>query len=388
MRAAVTSGMALIGATYGLARFGYGLFLPQFTQTFEMGSFAAGVISSSSFISYCLSAVIASRIGDHPRRMVMCAGGAATVGSLGVAAAPDLFVLAISVFIAGAGAGFASPGLVALIQRNVAPARQENAQAIVNSGTGAGIVAAGALMFLTVGHWRLAWLTIAVVALLATAATLRADESTARPQVSDPLSPRMPARASELGALTWPIFAATLAGICSAAVWTFGPSIMANAQSSGDNYATLAWMVLGAFGILGATAGKIVQTWSLQTAWSITCVAMSAATILLGLGPGAPVLAYTAVAVFGATYTAMSGVLIVWAVRVTPGRAAEGTIVLFIALAVGQALGSATFGLLQGFVPQGVVFTLAGAVGLLSLTPVMTHQHGATPALPQREGHS
>lgn len=381
MRAVTTSGIALIAATYGLARFGYGLFLPEFTENFEMGTFAAGVVSAGSFVSYCLSAFIAYRIGDHPRRTVICAGGAATVGSLGVAAAPDLFVLALGVLIAGAGAGFASPGLVALIQRNVAPARQENAQTIVNSGTGVGIVAAGALMLLTVGHWRWAWLTIAVVALLATAATLRTDEGTARPQVSDPSPPRTPARASELGALTWPTFAAALAGISSAAVWTFGPSIMASAQPSADSYATSAWMVLGAFGILGAAAGKIVQTWSLQTAWTITCVAMSAATILLGLRPGAPVLAYIAVAVFGATYTAMSGVLIVWAVRVTPGRAAEGTIILFIALAVGQALGSATFGLLQGFAPHGVVFTLAGAVGLLSLTPAMKDQHGATPAL-------
>jgi len=383
MLAVVTSGTALIAATYGLARFGYGLFLPEFTETFEMGSFAAGVISAGSFVSYCLSAITASRIGDHPRRMVICAGGAATMGSLGVAAAPNLSVLALSVLIAGAGAGFASPALVTLIQRNVAPARQENAQTIVNSGTGAGIVAAGALMFLTIGHWRLAWLTIAAVALLATAATLHSDESTARPKFSDPSSPRIPARASELGALTRPILAASLAGISSSAVWTFGPSIMATARASGDKYATLAWMVLGAFGILGATAGKIVQAWNLHIAWSITCVAMSVATILLGLGPGAPVLAYTAVAVFGAAYTAMSGVLIVWAVRVTPGRAAEGTIALFISLAVGQALGSATFGLLQGFIPQGVVFTLAGAVGLLSLTPTMKDQHGATPALHQ-----
>lgn len=371
MQAVVTSGTALIAATYGLARFGYGLSLPSLTRTFEMSSVAAGAISAGSFVSYCLSAAVASRMGGHPRTMVICAGGAATVGSLGVAAAPALSVLAPSVLIAGAGAGFASPGLVALIQRNVAPARQENAQTIVNSGTGAGIVAAGALMLLTIGQWRLAWLTVAVLSLLATTATLRADKSTAQHQVSKPPPPRRAGQVSELAALTWPTLAATLAGISSAAVWTFGPSIMATAQSGRDNYATLAWMVLGAFGILGATAGKIVQTWSLKTAWGITCVAMSAATVLLGLWPGAPVPAYTAVAAFGATYTAMSGVLIVWAVRVTPARAAEGTIVLFIALAVGQALGSATFGLLQGFLAHGAVFTLAGVVGLLSLVPAM-----------------
>ena len=34
MRALVISGMILIAATYGLARFGYGLFLPQLTEAF------------------------------------------------------------------------------------------------------------------------------------------------------------------------------------------------------------------------------------------------------------------------------------------------------------------------------------------------------------------
>ena len=47
----VVSGTALIAATYGLARFGYGLYVPQFTGTFELSSTAAGVISAGSFAS-------------------------------------------------------------------------------------------------------------------------------------------------------------------------------------------------------------------------------------------------------------------------------------------------------------------------------------------------
>lgn len=47
MRALVVSDMALIAATYGLARFGYGLFLLRFTETFQMGSEVSGFIGSS-----------------------------------------------------------------------------------------------------------------------------------------------------------------------------------------------------------------------------------------------------------------------------------------------------------------------------------------------------
>lgn len=375
MRAVVTSGMALIAATYGLARFGYGLFLPQFADTFSLSPTAAGAISAGSFLSYCVSALMASRLGGQPRAMVVCAGTAASAGSLGVAASPDRLVLALSVILAGAGAGFASPGLVALIQRNVQPARQEIAQTIVNAGTGAGIVAAGALTLLTRGHWRSAWLVTAVAVLLAMTATLRADGTRGRRRDREPLTRPELARAGELGTLTRPVVAAALAGISSAAVWTFGPSAMASARPSGDSYATSAWMLLGACGVLGATAGRIVQTWSLQLAWNVTCVAMATATIALGLAPGTIVLACSAVGVFGAAYIAMSGVLIVWAVRVIPGRASEGTIMLFIALAAGQALGATAFGLLQGFASQGSTFILAGVVGLLALFPARKNQH-------------
>jgi predicted MFS family arabinose efflux permease len=368
MQTLVVRGAALIAATYGLARFGYGLFLPELTDAFQISPTVAGTISAGSFVSYCLSSALASRLGGHPRGLVACAGAAATVGSLGVATAPDVLVLAASVVLAGAGAGFASPGLVGLIARNVPTTRQETAQTIVNSGTGVGITAAGVLMFLTSGHWRTAWVTIAGVVTLATVAVLRGDRGArGRRPTTSPRS--VPARSGDLAGLFGPIVAAAVAGVSSSAVWTFGPSLLTGAQARGHGFATVAWMVLGAFGLLGGTAGKLVQTWNLRTAWTISCGAMATATLLLGLAPGSIVLASAAVAAFGATYTALSGVLIVWALRVTPERQAEGTVVLFMALATGQALGSAGLGLLQGFAPQAVTFAVAGAVGFLALVP-------------------
>ncbi|MGI9206506.1 MAG: MFS transporter, partial [Rhodococcus sp. (in: high G+C Gram-positive bacteria)] len=69
-------------------------------------------------------------------------------------------------------------------------------------------------------------------------------------------------------------------------------------------------------------------------------------------------------------YTAMSGVLIVWAVRVVPDLAAEGTVVLFIALAVGQAAGSVALGVLLGASPV-LAFVVAGALGILAVLPAV-----------------
>jgi len=47
----IISATALIAATYGLSRFGYGLFVPAFNQSFALTPTVTGSISSGSFIS-------------------------------------------------------------------------------------------------------------------------------------------------------------------------------------------------------------------------------------------------------------------------------------------------------------------------------------------------
>ncbi|MEU5842001.1 MFS transporter [Rhodococcus sp. NPDC047139] len=371
MHTLVIGGTALIAAAYGLARFGYGLFLPHFTESFALGPTVAGAVQAGSFLSYCIAAVLASRISDRPRLVVAFAGATAALGSLGVAASPHPLVFATSVIIAGAGAGFATPGLVTLIERNIVRTRQENAQTIVNSGTGVGLVVAGGLVFATAGQWRAGWAAIAVLTAVATSITLRADRASHRRRTRDH---KVPVRLGELSPLARPLVAAALAGASSAAVWTFGRSVMTDA-TDGETYSVLAWMTLGAFGVLGAAAGRIVQTWNLRVAWALTTATMSAATALLGLMPGSPVPTYISVALFGASYIAMSGVLIVWAVRSLPDRAAEGTVALFIALAVGQTAGSLAFGALLSATSAAPTFVVAGAVGVAALVPAAFHPH-------------
>lgn len=361
----VASGLALIAATYGLARFGYGLFLPRFAEAFDMGPGLSGAIQAGSFLSYCVTALLAARLGSRPRLVIVLAGATAALGAAGVAAAPNAGVLAAAVVLAGAGAGFATPGLVTLIESNVESRRQENAQTIVNSGTGAGLVAAGSLLILVGSHWRLGWAAIAAVVILATGATLRSDRKKKPAAASAPVP--APGR-KELVLLGRPLVAAGLAGASSAAAWTFGRTVLAEGKET-ELYSIGAWMVLGAFGMLGAAAGSMVQNWSLRTAWTATTALMSAATLLLAAAPGFPAVAYGAAALFGASYIAMSGVLIVWAVRVLPEAGSAGTVALFIALAVGQAAGSLVLGaLLQPQAPLPA-FGLAAAVGVLAVLP-------------------
>jgi predicted MFS family arabinose efflux permease len=402
MRTLVSGGMALIAVTYGMARFGYGLFLPRFAAEFAMSPAAAGTIQAGSFLAYCVAAVLAWRMAAAPRTVVLLAGATACLGSLGVALAPTTGVFILGVVVAGAGAGFASPGMVTLIGRNLPTSRQESAQTITNSGSGAGVVAAGLLFLLTAAQWRLGWLLIAVLAAGATAVVLGADRGRPaagrgisgtgrKPVGAEAPAPRFPLhstdpaplratdvatlRAADLAPLLRPVGAALLAGASSAGIWTFGRTILADSRPEAETYSVAAWMVLGAFGILGGAAGRAVRAWGLRAAWTAFALAMGAGTALLALAPAVMAAAYAAMALFGLGYTALTGVLIVWAVRAVPARAAEGTVVLYVALAVGQALGAAGLGLLHGGGPTAIL-AAAAVLGALSVLPAQHRSRG------------
>lgn len=119
--------------------------------------------------------------------------------------------------------------------------------------------------------------------------------------------------------------------------------------------------------VAGALAARLVQRWSLSRAWSLTNLAMLVGTAGVGVDPGHPVIAFAAVSLFGASYTAMTGVLIVWAMRLTPRSAAAGTVVLFVALALGQAVGAWLLGALQDFSSAPVMFFAAATIGAVAI---------------------
>ena len=72
----------MIAVTYGLARFAYGLFLPEMRESLDLSETVLGFIGAGSYAGYCLAIVIAlvftSRTG--PRFMAVAAGAVAVVG--------------------------------------------------------------------------------------------------------------------------------------------------------------------------------------------------------------------------------------------------------------------------------------------------------------------
>lgn len=89
--ALVLSGLALIGVTYGLARFAYGLFLPEIGADVALTPTLSGLIGGGSYAGYCLavvaSALLSERLG--PRNTAALAGLIAALGMAWIAIAPS-----------------------------------------------------------------------------------------------------------------------------------------------------------------------------------------------------------------------------------------------------------------------------------------------------------
>jgi len=363
------SGLGLIACTYGLARYAYGLFLLVFREQFALSGALSGAIATGGYVSYCGAALLAYRLvgREHARGAAGLAGVLAALGCAGIAAAPSAGMLAAGVLVAGSGAGLASPGMVALIAQAVTAPGRPRAQAIVNAGTGAGVLVSGPVALLLTHQWRLAWLCFAVVTLLATA-SVWAVTSRQHPTLTPATVPRT---APALGHLSPALTAAGLLGVGSAAIWTFGRELVVTTGHLSTTSSTVFWALLGAAGLAGALVGDAVQRWDITRTWALSVLLLAASTLALAMYPGAAPVAFLCASVFGATYVALTGVLIAWASALQPATPAGATATLFIVLTLGQALGATLIGVLADFTNPLVAFTAAAGIAATSAIPAL-----------------
>lgn len=353
----IVPGVAVIAVTYGLARYGFGLYLPQFRAEFPLSAGTAGGVAAAGYLAYCSAAGLAQRLAGRgrARAALWLAGGAAAAGSLLVAGAWSVPALAAGLLVAGSGAGAATPALVAAVTATVRPASEARSQAVVNSGTGAGVVAGGLLVLTVPGAWRPAWAGFAVAALVVTA---WADQRSRWPTAGR-TGPRAP-----VGELGRPLLAAVLAGAGCASVWTFGRDLMIGDGRLVEGTTGLLWCVLGAAGLVGGLSGDLVARVGLRSAWLAGTVGTAAAVLALAVRPGAVLVVGAALAAFGCGFVVLSGVLIAWGAHRLPAAAAQAAAVLFIGLTVGQAAGALLLGAVVEATSARTAFVVAAAVVL------------------------
>ena len=360
--ALLVSGTGLIAATYGLVRLAYGLFLPDVRADLSFGSTTAGLISTGASLLYCAGAVLGFfTAARHPRRLVAGATATATLGAAGMAGSQHTATFAVFAIVGSAGAGLASPGLVSIVRRHVTDGAVDRGQAIVNAGTGPGLVAAGLLALALLPDWRAAWSVVAVFTLLIGVALLLLDRPRAHLASDD-----------GAGLPSWSWFsdhrhlvaAAFLMGAGSAAVWNFSRTVLVDAGAS-DEISVLAWTALGIGGTAVIGTARPMSLLHPRTAWIVTSLTITIASAMFGLAPGSTIVALVACGAFGWGYTAATGALIAWTTRIDATRASAGTSLLFVILIAGQAVGATAVGILLPAGP-GVAFVVAAAATLAS----------------------
>lgn len=382
------AGIALIATSYGLARFSYGLFVPVFQQEFGLDAATTGAIASGSYLSYCIAIVVSTLVTPRygGRSIALAAGSIAAVGTLLIGIAPNAVLLAIGVLSAGASTGLASPPLAHAVAHTVQPPIRSRTQTIINAGTGLGLAVAAPIALLALDHWRAAWIAFAIVSAATTIWVLR----------SVPTGPAYGQRSGTWASLVpKPLFpqgsgrlllAAGMMGLASTAIWTFGPDLLVSSGGLSETTSTLTWVFLGAFGMLGAAAGDFGQKFGLRQSWHAFMLLMAIGTAGFALFPGSVSIAWIAAAGFGIAYIGLTGLLLIWGTNVYSYSPASGVGLTFLAIAVGQAIGSPLIGIVSELSTSRLAFLLAAVIAAITafLRPLSARRARAPHATPKR----
>jgi predicted MFS family arabinose efflux permease len=377
----VPPGLALIAVTYGLARFAYGLFLPDMREAFELPSALLGTIGALSYVGYCAAIVVSLAFTSltGPRLMALDAGAVAVVGMAAVAAAPAAWVLALGVLVAGSSTGLASPPMGEAVARSIRDGLQDRANALINSGTSAGVALSGPAALILAGQWRIAWAVFALVglAVLVWNAVVMPREAVAARVEREDGEPNEDGSGTRLsfsylvGARvrprSVPLFAVALGlGFASAAYWTFSRELVVQAGGLDQTGSTLFWTVIGISGLAGGAAGDLARRFGIAIVLRGALLAMSASMALLAIFPGMLPVAYASAALFGSTYILLTGVVLIWSVSIFREIPSAGLGAGFLLIAIGQMVGSPVAGILAGATSLAAAFVSFAVVALLT----------------------
>lgn len=365
--ALVAPGIIMIAVAYGLARFSFGLLLPSINEDLNMSASTSGFISSLFYFSYCFAIVVATVFTTEkgPRGMILAAGASALLGLVIMGASPNVWFLSIGVLLAGASTGFVSPPYGAAISLWLKERQQGKANTWINSGTSMGLALSGVGALFLASEWRLTYMIYAGVALIAFLWNAKIIPTPGpKPKVMFEKG-KFSFRGVE-GAVPL-VVCSTVLGISTAAFWTFSVDFLSSTNQYSSGETSLFWIIIGASGVLGGFSGALIEKLGLPFAYKWASLVIGTASLLLALFSEQWIMAYLAAAFFGSSYIFITGVLMVWGIRVFISNASLGIGTPFLLLALGQVLGSVFAGALIETFNYSWAFIIYGFVGIFAM---------------------
>jgi predicted MFS family arabinose efflux permease len=359
-----SAGIGLVGVSFGMARYGYGLLLPEMRRAFGLGPAALGLIGGAAYGSYlaatAAAGALAARVGA--RRTAVTGGllAAAGMATAGLAATPA--ALAAGIVVGGASAALCYPPFSDAAS-TLADRARDRVLAAVSCGTGYGVAVAAPVAIVAGSAWRHAWLAFAVIALAATAWAARVlpARALARP-------PRGRWRRLRRPGVVPLLAAAVLLGAGSAPYWTFAVTHLADAGASpSQSRAFLA--AAGVASVLATVTGDLVRQLGGLRAYALVTALEAAGIALLAVFAASVPVAVGSALLFGAAYNAAVGVQAIASTRLVPEQPSLGLAAAMGANGAGLLLGPVAAGAGADAMGLGPVLVTGSVLVLASAAP-------------------
>ncbi|CAA0124306.1 Purine ribonucleoside efflux pump NepI [Mycolicibacterium vanbaalenii] len=358
------AGAAVVGVAFGMARYAYGLTLPDIRQELRLSELVLGLVASATFAGYLAGLLSAGPLAArHGSRAPTTVGGVCgAVGAVIVAVAQSPWLLAVGAVLAGGAGGWVWAPYSDIVTRVVPLRQQPRALAIITTGTSGGLVVLGGLaVFAALGSWRLVWVGIALCAVVAAVVNLRLVPRTE----PDPRPDDRPNAPSLARALRIPAGYSVVYFAAVVIYFTYA----SDALDRGDLPAAAVpalYAAIGVTGVVGVATGAAAQRLGSSRVAALCLLIVAAALALLGLAGDSVITTAASACIFGMGYMTGSAVLAVWTAELVPDRAAAAFTACLVVGAVSSVAAPALAGAVIPGLGLSTLLVLTGAMSLLS----------------------
>jgi predicted MFS family arabinose efflux permease len=356
-------GVAIVAVGYGLARYAYGLFLPNIKADFQLSLETLGIIASSSYISYLLATVMVPTISSRRgfRLPVILGGLFAMIGMIFIGLAHNLCVLTLGFFIAGASPGLSYPPLSDAVVDLIETPQQSRTLTIINSGTSFGVILAGPIALLAGQHWRIAWFIFAAIALLVTIWNAKILPKKKGLKKDFQVHFRQWNWFNQTAARPL-LFLAYALGFTTSVYWTFSVALIVKSNPDFKAIGQLFWTIVGISGIFGAFAGDLISYYGFRKILTLNIAGLAFAIFLLALFSSQWVIIIISAILFGAIFIMITGLLGVWSINVFSQHPSLGFGATFFLITAGQLMGPSIMGFIATTTNLTTTFYIAAAM--------------------------